>query len=69
MVRACDEKRGEYVGRRAVEMKVQRRSKRGRPKRMWLGGVRNDIKEKGLSAEEVYECATYKEACVIVYRP
>ena len=44
-----------YVGRRAMEMKVQGRRKRGRPKRRWLDRVRDDIKEKGLSAEEVYD--------------
>ena len=41
-----------YVGRRAMEMKVQGRRKRA--KRRWLDRVRDDIKEKGLSAEEVY---------------
>ena len=43
-----------YVGRRAMEMKVQRRRKRGRPKRRWLDRVRDDIKEKGLSGKAVY---------------
>ena len=37
--------------------------KRGRPKRRWLDRVRGDIKEKGLSADEVYDRAT-----VIVHR-
>ena len=40
-----------YVGKRATEMKVQGRRKRGRPKRRWLDKVRDDMKEKGLSAE------------------
>ena len=40
-----------YVGRRAMVMKVQGRSKRGRPKRRWLNRGRDDIKEKG-------ECTT-----------
>ena len=43
-----------YVGRRAMEMKVQGRRKRGRPKRRWLDRLRDDIKEKGLAEEEVY---------------
>ena len=43
-----------YVGRRAMEMKVQ---VRGRPKR-WLDSVREDIKEKGLSGDDVYDRAT-----------
>ena len=42
-----------YVGRRAMVMQVQRRRKRGRPKRRWLDKVKDDIKEKGLSAEDV----------------
>ncbi len=29
--------------------------KRGRPKRRWLDKVKDDIKEKGLSADEVYD--------------
>ena len=41
------------IGRRALEIKVQGRRKRGRPKRRWLDRVRDDIKDKGLSAEEV----------------
>ena len=43
-------------GPRVMEMKVQGRRKRGRPKRIWLDRVRGDIKEKGLSAEEVCNC-------------
>ena len=47
-----------YVERRVMEMKEQGRRKRGRPKRRWLGRVKDDIKEKGLSGEEVYDRAT-----------
>ena len=36
-------------------MKVQGRRKIGRPKRRWLDKVKDDIKEKGLSADEVYD--------------
>ena len=42
-----------YVGRRAMVMKVLGRRKRGRPKRRWLDKVKDDIKEKGLSADDV----------------
>ena len=38
-------------------MEVQGRRKRGRPKRRWLDKVNDDIKEKGLSADEVYDRA------------
>ena len=41
------------VGRRAMGMEVQR--KRGR-----LDNVRDDIREKGLSGEEVYDRATWR---------
>ena len=49
-----------YVGRRAMVMKVQERRKRGRPKRRWLDKVKNDIKEKGLAADDVYDRATWR---------
>ena len=39
-------------------IKVQGRRKRGRPKRRWLDKVKDDIKEKGLSADDVYGRAT-----------
>ena len=39
-------------------MKVQGRRKRGRPKRRWLDKVKDDINEKGLSADDVYDHAT-----------
>ena len=57
-----------YVGRMAMEMKVQGRIKRGRPKRRWLDKVEDDIKEKGMSAGDVFDRATL-EAYVIVHRP
>ena len=41
----------QYVGRRAMEKKVQGRRKRGRHKRRWLDKAKDDIKEKGLSAD------------------
>ena len=42
-----------YVGRRAMVMNVQGRRKRGRPKRRCLDKVKDDIKEKGLLADDV----------------
>ena len=50
----------QYVGRRAMKMEVQGRKKIGRPKRRWLDRVRDDIKEKGLSGEDVYDRATWR---------
>ena len=49
-----------YVGRRALVMKVQGRMKRGRPKRRWLDKVNDDIKDMGLSADDVYDRATWR---------
>ena len=55
-----DRREEHYVGRRAMEMKVQGRRKRGRHKIRWLDNVKDDIKEKGLSADEVYDRATLR---------
>ena len=33
---------------------------RGRSKRRWLDKVKDDIKEKGLSADDVYDRATWR---------
>ena len=49
-----------YVGRRAMVMNVQGRRKRGRPKRRWLDKVKDNIKEKELSADDVYDRATWR---------
>ena len=49
-----------YVGRRAMVMKVQGIRKRGRPKRIWLDKVKDDVKDKGLSADDVYDRATWR---------
>ena len=41
-------------------MKVQGRRKRGKPKRRWFDKVKDNIKEKGLSADDVYDRATWR---------
>ena len=41
------------MGREEMEMKVEGRRKRGRSKRRWLYKLKDDIKDKGLSADEV----------------
>ena len=39
-------------------MEVQGRRNRGRPKRRWLDKVQDDIREKGLSSDDVCDRAT-----------
>ena len=41
-------------------MKVQGRRKRGRLQRRWLDRVSDDMKEKGLSAEEMCDRAIWR---------
>ena len=55
-----------YVGRRAMEMKVQGRRKRGRPMRRWLDKVRDNIKRKELSADDVYDRATWRRMSLYI---
>ena len=55
-----------YLGRRALEMKVQGRRKRGRPKRRWLDKVKDGSKEKGLSVEDVYDRATWRRMSLYI---
>ena len=43
-----------------IDVKVQGRRKRGRPKRRWFDKVKDDIREKGLSADDVYDRATWR---------
>ena len=40
-------------------MEEQGRRKSGRPKRRWLDKVKDGIKDKGLSAIDVYDCTTW----------
>ena len=49
MVRACDEKGVEYVGKRATGIEMQGSRRRGRPKKRWADCVNDDMREKGLS--------------------
>ena len=56
------------LGRRVIVMKVQGRRKRGRTKRRWLDKVKDDIKEKGLSADDVYDRATWRRMSVVCMR-
>ena len=48
-------------------MKVKGRRKRGMSKRRCLDRVRDDMKEKGQSAEEVYDRATWTHTSSYIY--
>ncbi len=48
------------MGRIVMGMDVQGRRNRGRPKRRWMDIVRDDLREKGLTGEEVHERAAWR---------
>ena len=48
MVRACDEREVHHVGRRTMEIKVQRRRKRGRPHSRGLRHLSYEERHKGM---------------------
>ena len=60
MVWACDEKRRTLRRKEGYGRPNEStgRRKRGRHKRRWLDKVKDDIKEKGLSDDDVYDRAT-----------
>ena len=49
----------EYVGKRVMGIEVQG-SRRGRPKKRWADCVKDDLREKGLSGEVVYDRAAWR---------
>ena len=60
VVWACVEKRGAVRRKEGNGKLKQWRKKRRRPNRRWIDKVKDDIKEKGLSADEVYDRATWR---------
>ena len=49
----------ECVGKRVMGIEVQG-SGRGRPRKRWADCVKDDLREKGLSGEEVYDRAAWR---------
>ena len=47
----------EYVGKRVMGIEVQGSRRRGGLKKRWADCVKDDLREKGLSGEEVYDRA------------
>ena len=60
VVWAFDEKRGVLRREEGDGNESTGGRKRGRPKRRWLDKVKDDTKEKGLSADDVYDRATWR---------
>ena len=55
---------GHYVGRWAMEIKYKGDGRQYKL-REWLDKVKDDIKEKGLSADDMYDRATWR--CMLSY--
>ena len=45
----------EYVGKIVMMMGVPGKGRRGRPKRMWLDNIKNDLSERELSRKEAQD--------------
>ena len=61
----CDEKRGtlrrkEGDANEKQALNGRMNGLRGRPKRRWLDKVKDGLKEKRLSADDVYDSATWR---------
>ena len=54
------DKRGALRRKEGDGNESTREKKRERPRRRWLDKVKDDIKEKGLSGDEVYGCTIWK---------
>ena len=50
----------EYVGKRVMGMEVPGKRRKGRPKRMWLDSIRNDLSEREVSGEDAQDRAKWR---------
>ena len=50
----------DYVGKRVMRMEVQGTRGRGRPRRRWQDCINDDLRERGLTGDEVHERSRWK---------
>ena len=50
----------EYVGRRMMEMEIPGRRQRGRPKKRWKDCIREDMREKNLNGNMIYDRSSWR---------
>ena len=50
----------QYVGRRVMKMDIHGGRRRGRPKRRWMDCIKDDLKSKGLTGDEVWDRNRWK---------
>ena len=50
----------EHVGKRVMGMEVPGKRRRGRPMRMWLDNIRNNLSERKFSWEDVQDRARWR---------
>ena len=50
-----------HVVRRVFEMEVPGRRGRGRPKRRWMDGIKEDLRVKGLSEDDAYDRTRWRK--------
>ena len=52
---------GRNVGNRVFEMRVEGARRRGRQKRRWMDFMKNDLEEKYLKRDEIYDINLWKK--------
>ena len=54
------------MGKSVMVMELPGKRRRGRPKRMWLDNIRNDLSEKELSEEDVQDRVKWRRPIRII---